>query len=262
MRKRGFRGFRRSGGARRFRKRRGVWLPLLGSDWTAGEGAEHYNDASITFESAPVGNRRADGVESEVFPVVPDFTWTVHNDGTSRAASLHERTSGNCWKLDRIVGRCAITCWESDADIPAEDQWPYIQVGAGFFVARSEEGQDSVPDLFSDEYDVLAADNIRNPWIWRKTWILTNPAGSRIFRDDFPIATTQCSSPYQSADVDVKSKRMIRPEHRLWFTYSVIGWNGTTEEIADVGAQPRALGNVDIRCFGTIVNNPRGGGSF
>jgi len=255
---RGKRGIRRFGGTRRFRKRRGVWLPTLGTNWGSGEDA--FYDAAITFQSPDVAdNRLAGSSNQEVFALIPDFSFLPSEGTQNRAASLHDRVAGNEWKLDRIVGGCHIQCRQTGTN---EGQWPFVQVSAGIFVARSEEGQDGTPDLFSDEYDPINRNNIQNPWVWRKTWILANPIGPGV-RDDFPISNfSYGATDMTDCSVNVKAKRRIRREHRLWFTYSVLGWDGAQEEVVDEGQQPRIQGLLDVRVFGTLINNPRGSSSF
>lgn len=248
-------GYRRT---RRYRKRGGVWFPTTGTNWGAGE--DIYADASLSFTSTQVNSFRSDGVQSEVAPLTTDFTFLPSEGLNNRGASLHDRVSGNEWKLDRILGRCAVNCTPGDIEAPTEE-WRYVQVGCGIFVARSEEGQDSVPDLFSDEYDPLNRDNIQNSWVWRKTWILGNPGGEGVLRDDFPISNIKYADPMIGPGIDVKAKRRIRREHRLFFTYSVLGWDGVRPD-RESPTQPYININLDYRIYGRLIVNPRGSSSF
>jgi len=245
----------------RFRRKSGVWFPTTGTNWPASEGNDVYYDASISATSAQVEDERAAGVNSEVFALVPDFTFLPSEGTANRAASLHDRVSGNEWKLDRILGRCLVNCVPGDVEVA--DEWPYVQVACGIFVARSEEGADGVPDLFSDEYDPLNRDNIQNSWVWRKSWILGNPGGEGVLRDDFPISNVKYTTPITSPELDVKSKRRIRREHRLFFTYSVMGWQGNRPDHGSAtNTQPYINLNLDYRIYGKLITNPRGSSSF
>lgn len=251
---------RRTSGNRRFRKRRGLWLPTLGQSWSNGE--QTHWDAAFTWDTLSVPDQRGLGPSQIVIPLVPDFTLTQNQAAGEIGASLHDRVQGNEWRLDRIVGSCHAQCKE--VDDTAEGQWPYIQVTAGIFVARAEEGSpgNADVDLFSDEYDPQNASNIQNPWVWRKTWMLANPVGIAVLRDDFPISNSAYGSQWMDASVDVKAKRRIRREHRLWFTVSAIGWDGTNQSVTTLQTNPSARGLLDIRLFGGMIQNPRPGSSF
>lgn len=246
-------GYRKRG----FRRKRGLWLPTLGSTW--GDETQAFYDSSNTWRIGNVEDDKSLAPVPEFFALVPDFTFLPSEGSANRAASLHDRASGNSWMLDRIVGTCHVHCKERDE---GAGQWPYIQVCAGIFVSRSEEGADGAPDLFPDEFNPLARDNIQNPWVWRKTWMLGNPAGTAVLRDDFPISNSAYGSEWTDATVNVKAKRMIRREHRLFFAVAAQGWDGTAPSNIGTVAQPGAEGVLDIRLYGRLITNPRAGSSF
>lgn len=251
-----FRGKRRTG-RNRFRKRRGLWLPTLGTNWED-EGTVFY-DSAFTIVTENVLEGRADGPVQDYRSIVPDFTFEPSGGTGNIAASLHDRVQGNEWKLDRIVGSCHVHVQERDE----ENQWKYLQVAAGFFVARAEDDDQSAPDLYQDEWDPLNRDNIQNSWLWRRTWMLGNPGGEAVLRDDFPISNSAYGSSWMDGTVDVKTKRRIRREHRLWFGVSAIGWNGGQLRVpSPTVAQPVVQCLLDIRLYGQMINNPRGSSSF
>lgn len=241
-------------GRRGYRKRRGLWLPTLGTQWLTGE--DVYYDASFTWETPDVPNDKGIGPVQEYRALVPDFTFP--NNTANLAASLHDRAQGNEWKLDRIVGGCHVQCHT----ISEGTQWEYIQVTAGIFVARAEDDDNTAPDLYADEWDPLNRQNIQNSWAWRRTWILGNPGAGAVLRDDFPISNSAYGSSWMDGTVDVKAKRRIRHEHRLWFGVSAIGWQGTSTTVTATEGQPRARGVLDVRLYGQMVNNPGGASTF
>jgi len=221
-------------------------------------GEESYHDASFNILTSQVQNQRSLGPTSQVVAVVPDFTF-IHSEATQgRQATLADRTSGNSWFLDSIVGQCHIKAYDFSPD---EGQWNYLQVTAGFFVARSQDGDDGSIDLFTEEFDPMNVDNIQNPWIWRRTWILSNPAGTGVMRDDFPIANSEMGD-LSGPAIHTKSKRIIRREHRLWFVISAMGWNGDSIQSVPLSTQPAVAGILDIRVFGRTIKNIRNGSSF
>lgn len=242
---------------RRFRKQRAIWIPVLGTEILGSE--EVYHSAAFSGAQDRVETDRSSGPVTSFFPIVPDFTAGSESSG-DRGTSLHDRAQGNNWMLHSIVGSLHLNCDDS----LAAGAWKYVEVAAGFFVARSEQGDDASPDLFTEEIDPLNADNMSDPWIWQRSWILANPSSTAVLRDDFPISNV----PYSGGDdrgtaVMTKSRRHIRREHRLWFTISSMGWDG--EAIGSQAAQidqPRVQYRLDVRIAGRIVNNGKGASSF
>lgn len=252
----GNRGIRRNRGGRRFRRKGGIWLPTLGTRWTGGE--ETYHESAFQIFTSQVPNSRTFGPVISTYAIVPDFSFQPSEAPAGRQATLNDRTSGNSWFLDSIVGNIFLKAYDFSQD---EGQWNYVQVAAGFFVSRSDDLSDAGPDLYEEELDPMNVDNIQNPWIWRRMWILSNPAGTGVMRDDFPISNAEMAAP-SGPFVQTKAKRIIRREHRLWFTIAAMGWNGESISTVPLSTQPAVAGIADLRVVGRTVSNARGGGTF
>lgn len=244
---------------RRRRKRRvGSWLPVLGNRTTSGEDQYHWSFFRILPGETPVSNGVAPVQDN--FPIVPDFS-IVDPSGTQEH-TLHDQTGGNAWKLRRIVGKLHLASWNTAAGEDPVDgvQWPNLLVKAGFYVARAVDGNQAVPELSAQESDPLQAGNVMNPWIWQKSWILSNPAlfmsNSQQYRSrgGHPVSNMVAPSVMDGPHIDCKMQRFINKEHRLWFITSVTGYDPEFVEVSGTGAsQPRLHGILDIRIYGSLA---------
>ena len=111
------------------------------------------------------------------------------NFGTITGAGLRDEVEGQSWLLKRLVGNIFCQYVNADGNSDPSQFWRQALVTAGFFVSRNIDSIQGEPDLDYDEYDPMFLDNITNPWIWRRSWILSNPEGN-VVRDDFPIANS------------------------------------------------------------------------
>jgi len=260
LRKRSFRGKR---GFRRKRVKQGTWFPIAGDSWSDGESFT-WNEASITDITGNVGTHRYNGVELSVHPITQDYTIDPAGsagENVNLRPTLRDFTEGQDYLLKRLVGNIVIFTElgaNAQGNFAPTDQWTHVQVGAGFFVARAQDADQSLPDLTQDEIDPLGAQNIQNSWIWRRTWILDNP------QNDFIINTNQRFSWDQSSNrqfsdlvgphFDTKSRRRIKREERLWFALGAIGWDGARGAVGgQVADQPFLKYNLDVRLFGKMM---------
>jgi len=246
---------RRNRGFRRKRGSGGVWLPTLGTNWITGE--ENYVESGFSFRTDDVSNVRSDGPTVKYFPVTKDFTVEPETFFGLQTQTLRDEVQGNAWLLKRIVGRLNLECEQSDTSLT--DDWPFLQVAAGFFVSRAADVDQSFPDLGDEEIDVMGVNNIADPWIWRRTWLLANPASLGALNDATPTSNSRYNGDLGGPVIDSKVARRIEREHRLWFAISTMGWNGSDIQVPDSGAQPRVKGWLDIRLFGRMTSGRRTG---
>lgn len=246
-----FRRFRRKGSG-------GTWFPTLGTRW--GD-ANPYVEAGFNIDTLSLGESKEDGPNGLVIPVTKDFTQQPSTSSSLTGPSLRDYVEGQEWMLKRIVGSIHVQFRGPDnTDMSDRAQyWQYAQVSAGFFVARAIEGQESDPDLDFAEWDPIALDNIQNPWIWRRTWLLSNFNGN-VTRDDFPIANSNYVGDASGPYIDTKVKRKITREKRLWFALTAIGWDGNRLDVQSLGpAQGSVTGLLDIRIFGQMRRGKNNG---
>lgn len=260
------RGFRR-------KRNKGTWFPVNGDVWT-GEGSEYYDaTANAWVPGVPVA--RNEGPYNLVFPITQDYTFNAAKfDSTNPNdnPSLRDYVEGQDYILNSLVGNCFVNCRRGIGQSPTTtyDQtriWPYIQVTAGFFVARASDADPSLPDLTKDEVDPLCGLNIQDPWIWRRMWMLGNPNAGElqkvgtvggtvdVYTEPRPLITENWQYPsIAGPHFQTKSRRRVRREERLWFSISAIGWNGDAIDVAGgTSEQPGFMFSLDVRLFGKMV---------
>ena len=167
----------------------GTWFPTLGTEWAADGGGLSWFDAGFTLNTLSLNENKANGSNGVVIPVTKDFTQLPSsNFGTITGAGLRDEVEGQSWLLKRLVGNIFCQYVNADGNSDPSQFWRQALVTAGFFVSRNIDSIQGEPDLDYDEYDPMFLDNITNPWIWRRSWILSNPEGN-VVRDDFPSPT-------------------------------------------------------------------------
>ena len=172
--------FRRFSGKRGIRRNMGTWFPTLGTEWQADGGGLSWFDAGFTLNTLSLNENKANGSNGVVIPVTKDFTQLPSsNFGTITGAGLRDEVEGQSWLLKRLVGNIFCQYVNADGNSDPSQFWRQALVTAGFFVSRNIDSIQGRPDLDYDEYDPMFLDNITNPWIWRRSWILSNPGKRR-----------------------------------------------------------------------------------
>jgi len=243
--------FRRKPRISRFRRRRagGTWFPTLG---TAFEAEAVYHDASYSGQTQTVNEDSSFGPVQNVFPVTKDFQQFSDTSTQLNGPSLRDVVEGQTWRLNRLVGQLHVDCTEDNAAV-TNLIWPMVKVTAGFFVARSSDTDQSLPDLTFDEIDPSNVNNIANSWIWRRNWILSRPLASNVGFTAVPCSNAEMAWG-SGPGFDSKVKRNIRREHRLWFVIGAMGWDGNAITHVDPGStsQPYVRFNLDVRIHGIM----------
>lgn len=243
----------------RFKRRKAkyTWFPTLGqeSTITVGEGQQSYGVSYITGLVEVSGGPAAQPGPSDIYvtPIVPDQTFQV-DDAQEQSSTLRDFTEGQDWLLKRIVG--SLTVAYAQISHTTQDQSAkYATIGAAFFVARADEDDPNVPAGKPEEYDPLALRQIREPWIWRKVWKLSNAAQATIGP---PVAmpATNLQLPYAGTmgpDIDSKVSRRIRREERLWFVINAYGSSAfdATNDAAFANSNPVYF-QLDYRILGQM----------
>lgn len=265
--------------ARRFRKRRntGIWLPVLGTEPNEAT-SSHVRSVILALDSDAV---YANG-ENAVISMLVD---TPKNRTSVGPTSDISEVVGNEYFLSRLVGKINIGVdQQSDTidptgGIPTRSNWA-VQVFAGFFIAQAD---DNSPTLAIGEatndginYQVDGVDNIRQPWIWRRSWLLqpaylkegrtgwfigqqVNSIASQPDGNNFPIWDypsnngSYGTSSFDGAHFDQKTKRRVRQEDRLWLGITARGYPFASEPALTLTANPIHVNvNVDLRAFGSL----------
>lgn len=235
-------------------------MPVLGHRVQDGEAVYHFSDFFVAPTTVPQSNALG-GVNVITIPIVPDFTAEESRVSQDDAASLHDRVSGNAWTLQRIVGKAHLQCIANDVARPASEVWNNIAVTLGFLVAASDDTDQNNIRLQAIEKDPQQVDNASNPWIWRRTWILGNPAGDTNVW--FTNSTAEYGSVADGPHIDSKVKRFINREHRLWLTIQARGFDPRifVDVTGNPETQPACGGLIDLRVYGSL-RRQRNGSSF
>jgi len=245
---------------RRRRRPRVVWLPVHGRDFS--------EDPEVSWSGAGIGGVLAvpqDGTfVTEVQPVTFDYSDSASQEEGTDFRSLQDLTSGNAYRLRRIVGKIF------GAAVPgstANTSAPLLDVACGFMVNRTDSsGNIADTASFSGLSDVtsgpLAQDAMEDPWIWRRRWLLsgTPPGYTSTTAADiidyaaghgfWPPTTAHYGSVQDGGHIDQKTARVISHQERLYF------W----VQVRDVNQQPTGHAGVfnyalDVRLLASLRMN-------
>lgn len=255
---------------RRRRRTRGTWFPTIGTfiadeDSTSGK---QFVLAALTTGA----------INTIIAPVTLDRPREGDDVEDDSLADI----IGSEYILQRIVGKLHAYRTVDLAPGSAAHAWdnaPAVLLGCRFFVARANDnssggGEDTPIGSASaternDNYSPLEADTVREPWIWRRTWILgchgnnvspqvdgqfyggatdspAQPQGAFAF----PPSTALYGSVMDGPHIDSKVKRRIRQDDRLWFAVSTCMWpiNTAINTERNIGVR----GFLDYRLFGSL----------
>lgn len=244
---------------RKRRKSRVVWLPpdignRLGtapSDVTNPEIGSSHIIAVLT--GPPLGDP---AVTSE-FPIVLD-QGSASIGGPQGFSDLKQTSLSDVaqsgYRLRRIVGKLFFGAAPSTARVLADVK--NVIVTAAFIIRRVDATGNSLAAASGGglqlSTNTATMNNIMDPWIWRRSWILSNtfdPSST-----DAALFGQQNNITYGSAvdgpHVDAKTARIVGPEERLFLDVTTQGIDGNAQ------SDPLAIVLVgDIRVLGTLRTN-------
>lgn len=160
----------------------------------------------------------------------------------------------NEYLIKRIVGKL----FAQNTQIANATNPPAVLFGAGFFVARTEDADSGGPTLpigaataaqIVDNYSPLRVENIREPWIWRRTWMLSNVLSTAVGSAQvsaYGRTTTDYGSVLDGPHIDAKSVRRVKDGERLWLALAARNFPLNTS--ADTAAVVNVL--LDYRVLG------------
>jgi len=228
--------------ARRFagrRKPRVAWLPVFG-------------DAQDPLDEKSIGIRFAltlsSGIEVDAVPLTWDGSRSSEAEQIAGGDfdSLADFVNGNAYRLRRIVGKffCSFgTIGTSNVQC--------AQVAAGLIVCRTDSNGNVVTDL--NTTNPLAQDSADDPWIWRRTWLLSHPGYDyNVPFARFPATNTAYGSVADGPHIDQKTARVIGPDERLvaMFAARALQTTGAAAPTATV-----ISGYLDYRLLGSMRTN-------
>lgn len=279
----------------RRRRSNGTWFPTLGSAAAVGDDTIRQNRSFAVLDCVYTGEPT-----TAVAPLT--FDNPQDQDVTAQVDQTLSEIVGSEYLLKRILGTIIVSAAHNEFNTSQDTiPDPLIECGVGIFVARagdtdtssllpiglqSNAGQ-SIPDYNS--YSVLSSDAIREPWMFRRTWLLapaslaynrmynqqlsvtpafsSSSAGAGGFMEQMPfnniqngMAGTLKTGPW----VDVKSRRRVRQDDRLWLSIScrsaqwvIPSYAPNATDISD----SRVFFGWDLRLFGAL-RKARNSGNF
>lgn len=125
---------------------------------------------------------------------------------------------GSAWRLRRCVGNLFVAAYDI-AGNPGFATPQSVVVGAGLIVLKTDEAGEPLAQTDAS-YSPLAQKNIRDPWIWRRTWVLQPQAFSTVPNVGPQLAYPSSNIYYGTAVggpyMDAKTNRRIGLEERLF----------------------------------------------
>lgn len=243
----------------RRRKSRGTWLPVFGNL----AGAEGFTNTVEGVDGQITVDLNA-GITTNIHVLTLDSP----NEGESDERTLAD-VLGSEYLLRRIVGKFHALSF-ADPTAPV-----YALVSAGFCVARAQPGAQSFYPLGADgnvvtsnftaaqqSFSPLEQETQREPWIWRRSWILSNaeaPVATGTSRG-FPSSTAEYGSVADGPHLDAKTMRRVGADDRLYFIVSTVTWP-ISQTAAGGGEEGLILYHLDYRLFGSL-RKARQTGSF
>lgn len=234
------------------KRRRGpkvVWLPVdLNNRLGAPSPATAFID-SAHFQFTLTGNPSGVTPGAATLPLVKDDTT---NSAALNTASTIADIASSGYRLRRIVGKLCIIVGQGVAIDPADPT--LYQVTIGIIVLKTDVtgvNAASPPGDYSPEI----LNSVADPWIWRRSWILSDQAGAAAI-GALTIAPRSNIENYaggnsDASHVDQKTARTVGDEERLFLVATCRGLDGQPQ-----APNPGAVVVVgDLRMLGSIRTN-------
>jgi len=221
---------------RRRRKFKGTWLPNIGivqTDPTLAPTAGREMEITIGAGTSITGG---------VLPLIFD----TPQEGDELVADVPlSYLAANEYSLRRIVGKAEIFTYgqiHTTSTSNLDGQPPFILVTSGLFIARAGDASQGVanedaPIAWGNEgafsYNPDIPNAIREPWIWRRQWLLANavvkqmvwqnmtviPSSGYVASTlDAPASTMEFGSVLDGPHLDAKTRRRVGNDDRLFWT--------------------------------------------
>jgi len=240
---------------------KGTWFPVYGTN------AEP-NDAPGMGLQDSIITQNDGSIATVLTRVIPD------EPSEDPDTQTLDQLMGRDYAIRRIVGKLAVV-WTGSSGNATPSSVSYAKVAAGFFIARADDQEQAIPlgwpalggigsatdeDAFNS-FSPLSARTVREPWIWRRTWVLGKsviPGEGQIGEPSAPSSNLKYGSVLDGPHIDAKTRRRVKQDERLWFAISAVNWphNGS-----DSGYTLTYDWDLDVRIFGAM-RKARNSGAF
>lgn len=235
------------------------WLPVQGVQPDPNNAFGKVN--GTTFALAVFGNPASGlgGINTAFLPLTFDNPpqqrfLAATNVNADLRPSLKDYLQGSAYRLRRIVGKCSAA--HRSTGNAQNTSPPGVIVGAGFIVLKCDpETGDPLNVAQINEYSPLGAQNVEDPWIWRRTWHLGSGSQGDGSDTDLllgfaPDSTRQFGSVQDGPHIDQKTARIVGLDERLFFIIS-------TKAVALLTVYQQdslVAGYLDWRLLGSVIN--------
>lgn len=198
---------------RRRRKNRSTWFPVLGTEGEEGKPLNSVYTLNQTVELAY-------DIAMEVTPLIPDYT----NDPSTTGAdvdTLRDFVEGQTCIIDRIVGKIAVGLNQLPGSGSGFNTAACVVACAAIAVLPVDDDGIAITTATGEQINPLAAENLDKPWMWRRTWTLTNRlatgSGIQQYNYGFPTSNCEYGSVMDGPHIDTKGvKRAIQRNQRIF----------------------------------------------
>lgn len=247
----------------RSKKNHGTWFPNLGTRSDTGDDiSSRVIQLNITDQAINL---------TGVVPLT--FDYPQEGEDLDQQSDTLAEIAGSEYYINRIVGKLhAAYSYRFLATGAAPEA---VLIGAGLFVARAANADNfagsadvpiGLPATRDEDYGPLSFNTIREPWMWRRTWVLgaaeaRPPAlGVQTGWSRFPSSNAGYGSILDGPHLDVKSHRVVHLDERLWLAVSARVLPFSTGA-PTAGADPTVLIHFDYRILGKL-RKARNTGAF
>jgi len=234
---------------RRRRRNRSTWFPLLPFNEADG----FVNAQDTTYDVRFLAPVAAGDPNVIAVPIIPDTSYEP-SDATATDATLRDYVEGQTCIIQRCVGKVV---WSVQQFPPgAEERTPNTVIACTALAVLgvdNDSGNQGSPELPSTEWDPLAAANAHKPYLWRRTWVLSNnlaiPDTSAGQYND-PASNEFFPGLGDGPHLDTKgTRRAIRRDERLFAIHSCRAISATDGTF--IPAFARVI--FDVRVLGMMV---------
>lgn len=251
------------------RRSKGTWFPTLGI--LAGGEVNPISLTGIDGESSVLDN-------GQVYTRIHVLTFDAPDEGFEATSTLADIV-GSEYLLRRVVGKFHAV-YSGDATSPL-----YAKVSLGLFVARASGGNETDSQIpigapaanwaagtsaenteGAENYSPLAERTMREPWLFRRTWMLansnhastsTNPGSTTgtaklaaLAWEVFPPSTAGYGSVLDGPHIDAKTLRKVGQDDRLYMAVSTARW--PLGGASGGGPQGNIVYHFDYRMFASL----------
>lgn len=230
---------------RRRRKPRVVWLPpastlRIGAD-PAAIGTQN---GGFQFVLDPMGPTATGDIFTTVTDVVGDLQTADFQQANLATTSLADIYSSG-YRLRRLVGKIFLGMGQSASGV---DSVGTVLVTIGFIILRAAANGDPLDVANPLNYSPAAIQNWSDPWIWRRSWQLSNFNAALGKGGGFAFPETNVTSGPSGLDgphVDAKTARVIGLEERLFMVTSATALDSSANAYTvSVSGELRALATL------------------